>query len=213
VTAFNLSYRDRLRMTWEIVWPLLALDLAWGMLFYVLLGRTESTVDTAYHLVTFFVIGPLLVRRMLRLRYSSFRVQTLRGGRDVEAGYQEAWKAFWLLSWRSTVLMLVSLVPLSFILGKITDRPLSEYARGASGNPFVNALGLMAVDAVTTVVFVPFLIPAMIRKRYRGFRFEIRPEEPARAAAASGRSSGAASIPRAAPPPAAALKPGGKKRL
>jgi hypothetical protein len=45
--------------------------------------------------------------------------------------------------------------------------------------PFVNALGLSAVDALTSLVFFPFLIPGMLRKRYRDFHLEWRSLKPA----------------------------------
>jgi hypothetical protein len=48
-------------------------------------------------------------------------------------------------------------------------------------DPYVNALGLSLLDTITSLIFTPFLIPGMLRKRFKGFHLVLRfTEQPRR---------------------------------
>jgi len=75
----------------------------------------------------------------------------------------------WLLAWRSMVLGLVALLVMSLAL-----RVAGIGARRiAVDSPLGNALGLSAVDALTSLLFTPLLVGVMLRKKYRGFRLTL----------------------------------------
>jgi hypothetical protein len=51
-------------------------------------------------------------------------------------------------------------------------------------DPLENALGLSVVDSLASLVLTPLLIPGMLRKKYRGFRLELKefvPPQPTKA--------------------------------
>ena len=79
----------------------------------------------------------------------------------------------WLLNWRSNVLFLLSLFPVSILLSKLTSRPLTETFAPILGSPLLSDIGLTVVETLASMVLMPFLIPGLIRKRYRGFRVHV----------------------------------------
>jgi hypothetical protein len=163
----KLSFRDRFRLSWELTWPLALMDLMVVIVVHGVLDMQGETLDSIWAVVAFFIASPWVIRR-------AFRNQI-----ETETGplkYQESLKVMWLLAWRSTVLMLLAVVALSGLL-RLTGQTATELA---PQGPLGNALGLSAVDAIVSLAFTPFLIPGMLRKRYRGFRLVLRPVSPSR---------------------------------
>jgi hypothetical protein len=185
----TLRWPERFRFTWECTWPVLAVDVGRALVFYGLLDVPATDADTLYQFAAFFLIGPLAVRRALKKKYPSaessakgkpgtVRIATLREIEEIAPGYQQAFKVYWLLGWRSLILLLPALLLLSFVLNNLLSIQLSTLAQGAS--PLANALGLAAVDAAIGLLLAPLLIPGMLAKRYRGFRLEVRRDTPSR---------------------------------
>jgi hypothetical protein len=158
-------------MAWEMTWPLAALDLAVVLTIHGVLDPQTETLDSVWAVIGFFVVSPWVVRRALSQRYGSVRIAVVSQGADrSRLTYQQSLKVMWLLAWRSTVLALVALLVLSALFRLAGIQAGDLPAQG----PLVNALGLSAVDAVTSLLFFPFLIPGMVRKKYRDFHLELR---------------------------------------
>lgn len=167
-----MSFREKLRLTWELTWPLAVLDLAVVFLLHGILDVSGETYDSIWALVMFFAISPWVIQRAFRQSYGGRRIAVVRvPALPAAIRYQETLKVMWLLAWRTLVLMLVALVPLSMLLR----------AAGITGesirieSPLVNALGVSLVDTATSILFTPLLLPSMLRKKYRGFRLELVP--------------------------------------
>ena len=159
-------------MTWELSWPLAALDLGAMLLIHGLIDARGEALDSAWAVAAFFIASPWVVRRALARRYGGCRVAVVTGAGDrARLQYQQSLKVMWLLAWRSSLVGLAALLLVSGVLRLvgISTRDL------ATPGPLVNALGLSAVDALTSLLLFPFLIPGMLRKRYRGFHLEWRP--------------------------------------
>jgi hypothetical protein len=168
--VLKLSLRDRFRLAWELTWPLAVMDLVVVVTIHGLLDVTGETLDSLWAVVAFFVASPWVIRRAFRRG----RIEAIRGGQQTgPLSYQESLKVMWLLAWRSTVLMLLAVLVLSGVLR------LSGLTAGdlAPQGPLGNALGLSGVDAIVSLAFTPFLIPGMLRKKYRGFRLVLREGE------------------------------------
>jgi len=176
-SAAKPSFRDRFHMAWEMTWPLAALDIGVVTLIHGVLDAQGETLDSIWAVVGFFVVSPWVVRRALARRYGNHQVAatTREGGGRPRLAYQQSLKVMWLLVWRSTAMALAALLVVSALLhfAGVAARDLP--AQG----PLVNALGLSAVDALTSLVFFPFLIPGMLRKKYRDFNLEWRSLKPA----------------------------------
>jgi len=170
------SFRDRFRMTWGMTWPLAALDFAVVTVIHGMLDVQGETLDSIWALVGFFVVSPWVVRRALGRRYGNHQAAaTTREGKErSRLTYQQSLKVMWLLVWRSTVMALAALLVVSGLLHFAGIAARDFPAQG----PLVNALGLSAVDALTSLAFFPFLIPGMLRKRYRDFHLEWRSLKP-----------------------------------
>ena len=167
-----MSFGERLRMTWELSWPLAAIDLGVVLLIHGVIDAQGEALDSAWAVAAFFIVSPWVVRRALARRYGSCRVVVVSGEQDrARLQYQQSLKVMWLLAWRSSLLGLGALLLVSGVL-----RLLHTSAHDlATPGPLVNALGLSAVDALTSLLFFPFLIPGMLRKRFRSFHLEWRP--------------------------------------
>ena len=166
-----LPFRERWRMAWELTWPLAALDIAIVLMIHGVLEARTETIDSVWAVVGFFVVSPWVVRRALSKKYGNVRIAVATQGGDRDRlNYQRSLKVMWLLAWRSTVLALVALLVVSGLLRLVGIQGRDLPAQG----PLVNALGLSAVDAVTSLIFFPFLIPGVVRKRYRDFHLELR---------------------------------------
>ncbi len=170
----SLSYRARFRLAWELQWPLTALDLAVVLVIHGLFDAKDGTPDSIWAVLAFFVVSPWVIRRAFARTYEGSCIEVARGEDRKPLRYQESLKVMWLLAWRSLVLGLVALLVVSSAL-----RLFGVSARRfAVESPLGNALGLSAVDAITSLVFTPLLIPAMLRKRYKGFRLGLQPDAP-----------------------------------
>lgn len=157
----KLSYRERLRMAWELTWPMALIDLTVVFVLHAMLDVQGESADSIWAVIAFFGISPWVVRRALNLQYGPYRVRP-------RLTYQQSLKVMWLLAWRTLVLSLAALVPVSLLL-----RALHFEANLSSENPLMNNVGLSLFDAVSGLVFYPFLITAMLGKKYRGFRLEL----------------------------------------
>ena len=157
----KLAYRDRLRMAWELTWPMALIDLAVVLLLHGFLEVQGESADSLWAVAAFFGVSPWVVRRGLNLKYGRSRVRP-------KLSYQQSLKVMWLLGWRTLALSLAALVPLSLAL-----RALHFNINVGEQSAIANNLGLSGLDFVSSLVFYPFLIPAMLRKAYRGFRLEV----------------------------------------
>jgi len=174
--SHRLSYGGRLRLAWELTWPLALMDLAVVLAIHGMFEARDETLDSAWAVVAFFIASPWVIRRAFRRVYQGMRIEVERGENRAPLRYQESLKVMWLLAWRSMMLGLGALLLVSLalrVLGVSTRRFTVE-------SPLGNALGLSAVDAVTSLVFTPLLVPAMLRKRYKGFRLALEPVAPAK---------------------------------
>jgi hypothetical protein len=165
----SLPYRDRLRLAWELTWPMALIDLAFVLLLHGILETQGETADSVWALVSFFTVSPWVVRRGLNLRYGVWKFEVVRTGvRGPRLGYQESLKVMWLLAWRTLALSLASLLVLSLVLWAARIGHHFD-----TNDALWNNLGLSATDAVSSLLFTPFLLPGMLRKRYRGFHLEL----------------------------------------
>jgi hypothetical protein len=162
-------------MAWELTWPFALIDLGVVVLLHGVLDVSGETGDAIWAVVSFFVVSPWVIRRALQREYGGSRIVVERG--DAEAstlGYQESLKVMWLLAWRWLALALAALLVLSLAL-RVTG--FSSH-RFSTEDPLASNLGLSVVGDVSDLALFPFLIPGMLRKRYRGFHLEFRAPEP-----------------------------------
>jgi hypothetical protein len=168
-------FRKRFRLAWELTWPFALIDLSVVLLLHGVLAVSGETGDAIWAVASFFLVSPWVIRRALRREYGGSRIVVLRGGAvSFGLGYQESLKVMWLLAWRSLVLALAALLAISLAL-RVTG--LNSY-RFSTQDPVTNSLGLSLVEDGADLVLFPFLIPGMLRKRYRGFRLELQAPEP-----------------------------------
>ena len=176
VKLVTLTPRDRLRLAWELTWPLGLIDAAVVLIVHGPLDARDETLDSIWAVAAFFVASPWVVRRALKQVYGGRKILVQRPGGaaarlTTALTYQESLKVMWLLAWRTLLLSLAALLVFSGLL-----RVAGMSARTFStSDPLVNALGLSLVDSLASLAFTPFLAPGMLRKRYRGFRLELGP--------------------------------------
>jgi hypothetical protein len=169
------TFRERLRMAWELTWPVSLMDLLVVLAIHGVLEAQGETLDSIWAVAVFFVVFPGVVRRALARPYGVWRIVVVRGGEErPRLSYQQSLKVMWLLSWRP---LIPSLVALLLISGTLRLARVDTHAfvdSFSSNDPLTNALGLSLIDAISSMLFLPFVIPGMLRKRYRGFRLEVR---------------------------------------
>ena len=177
-------------MTWELTWPLAALDLAVVTVIHGVLDAHGETLDSVWAVAGFFVVSPWVIRRALARAYGNRQaVAITRDGEEMpRLPYQQSLKVMWLLAWRSTVMALVALLLVSALLHWAGFAARDLPAQG----PLVNALGLSLADALTSLIFFPFLIPGMLRKRFKDFHLEWRSRKQQGRSAATQRARKAA---------------------
>ena len=158
-----LGWKDRMHLTWELTWPLASLDLIAVFLIRVVADSRDESLTAIWAVIAFFCVGPLVVRRALARRYGGLEIHP-------RLTWQQSLKVMWLLGWRSETLSLVAIVVFSGLL-KLAP---GLRATVTTTDPFWNDIGLSLADTVTSLLFYPLLIPAMLRKRYRGFHLEVR---------------------------------------
>ena len=167
---FHMPLRDRIRLSWELCWPLALIDAAVVLVIHGPLDARDETLDSIWAIVAFFVVSPWVVRRALARRYRGHKIGVLRAGAAVPSlTYQESLKVMWLLAWRTLILLLAAVLIVSALLrvAGIGTRAFS------TSDPLLNALGLSFIDSLGGLVLTPILVPGMLRKRYRGFRLEM----------------------------------------
>src|SRR5258708_6769827 len=142
----SFSYRTKLRLAWELTWPLALLDLAIMLVIHGLLDAKDETLDSVWTVVGFFVVSPWVIRRAFTRVYEGLRIGVAGAEGDGPLRYQESLKVMWLLAWRSAVLALVALVV--FSLG-LRLAGLGSH-RFPVESPLWNAVGLSAVDALAS---------------------------------------------------------------
>jgi hypothetical protein len=168
-------------MAWELTWPLTLMDFAVIVLIHGVLMVQGEALDSVWGVIVFFVLSPWAVRRALALPYGPWRIAVMgRAEERARMNFQQSLKVMWLLAWRTLPLILVVFLAISGGL-----RLAGVSGTGFSINdPLENALGLSTIDALSSLLFSPLLIPGMLRKRYRGFRldlkFDLKIPQPAR---------------------------------
>jgi hypothetical protein len=168
----KLPFRARLRLTWELTWPLALLDLGAVVLIHGALDSKGEVLDSVWGLVAFFVVSPWVVKRAMLCRYAGWRIAIVSKGTEYpRLSYQQSLKVMWLLAWRTLPLMLVALLVISGMI-RATGINLSQVSLD---DPLVNGFGLSLIDTISSLVLYPLLIPGMLKKRYRGFHLEVRP--------------------------------------
>jgi len=164
-------------MAWELTWPLTLIDLVVVVLIHGVLIVEGEALDSIWAVAAFFVVSPWVVRRALARAYGPARVVVIRGGEEqAKLSYQESLKVMWLLAWRALPLMLAALLVISLAL-RVAGIKGSYFS---IDDPLENALGLSTIDALSSLLFSPFLIPGMMRKRYRGFHLDLKIPQSAR---------------------------------
>jgi hypothetical protein len=164
-------------MAWELTWPLTLIDLVVVVLIHGVLIVEGEALDSIWAVAAFFVVSPWVVRRALARAYGPARVVVIRGGEEqAKLSYQESLKVMWLLAWRALPLMLAALLVISLAL-RVAGIKGSNFS---IDDPLENALGLSTIDALSSLLFSPFLIPGMMRKRYRGFHLDLKIPQSAR---------------------------------
>lgn len=174
-----MSFRERVALTWSMTWPILAIDVLWTVALHAMVEQNTSTAESVFQAVSFFLLGPLIIQRAIRRGTGAHQIVVRKNGHESTLGIGDALSIFWMLAWRSLMLALLALVPLSLLLKSVVPAEMNEWVRGLAASPVSNALGLTAVDGIMNMAFVPFLIPAMLRKRYRQFTLELRAREDA----------------------------------
>ena len=164
-------------MAWELTWPLTLIDLVVVVLIHGVLIVEGEALDSIWAVAAFFVVSPWVVRRALARAYGPARVVVIRGGEEqAKLSYQESLKVMWLLAWRALPLMLAALLVISLAL-RVAGIKGSNFS---IDDPLENALGLSTIDALSSLLFSPFLVPGMMRKRYRGFHLDLKIPQSAR---------------------------------
>jgi len=168
----KLALGERLRLAWELTWPLTLLDLALIVLVHGMFDVQSEAIDLVWGVFAFFGLTPWIMRRAFE-RFSPGKhvVAVSQGVEAPRLSYQQTLKAMWLLAWRTTPLALLALLLLSLFF-RTTGISLPKVS---AGDPLVNAFGLSMLDTITALVLYPLLIPGMLKKRYRGFHLEARP--------------------------------------
>lgn len=164
-------------MAWELTWPLTLMDFVVVVLIHGVLIVEGEALDSIWAVAAFFVVSPWVVRRALARQYGPARVIVIRGGEErTKLNYQESLKVMWLLAWRALPLMLAAILVMSLAF-RATGIKLSNFS---IDDPLENALGLSTIDALSSLLFSPLLIPGMMRKRYRGFHLDLKIPQSAR---------------------------------
>jgi hypothetical protein len=172
----KLNFKDRLLLTWQLTWPLAAIDLAVVLWLHGILDVRGETYDSIWAFAVFFVVSPWVMKRAFRRTYHGRTIVAVRSHPHQERGelrYQESLKVIWLLAWRSTVLMLIAILAVSYLLNLMG---LAGRLRSPIESPLANYVGISLLDSLVSIVFTPLLIPAMLRKRFKGFSLEVEEE-------------------------------------
>ncbi len=163
-----LTYRERLGLSWRLVWPIFLLEILWDFLALVILEIRSPGIEYLPGIPTLFLISPYLVRRMMAAKHPGFRLNTLRYGVPAAMNYTESFKAMWLLMWRTQIVAMLLLLPLISLFGQLLNVQLSTLV--PKDAPFFNAVGQSVVLNAAELFLMPLVMPGMFHKRYKGFR-------------------------------------------
>jgi len=125
---------------------LLVIDVLWTICLHAAVEGNTNTAESVFQAVSLFVLGPVILRRAIRRGTSAHRIVVLKGGQEAALGIGDSLSVFWLLGWRSLMLALLALVPLSLLLKSVVPEGMNAWIRGLAASPVSNALGLTAVD-------------------------------------------------------------------
>lgn len=164
-----LTFRERVTLAWQLTWPAVLCDFLWSFTVHVMLEVRSPGVEALYLVPYLLGIAPWLVRRMFRRAYPGFRLQTLDGGHEAPMGYTESFKVMWLLSWRTSVLMLALLLVVS-LAGGLVHLQLASLVPSSTEAPFLNEVGLSIFENGAALFLMPLVMPGMFHKKYQGFR-------------------------------------------
>lgn len=166
----ELTYRERLRLEWELAWPAFLIDLGVIGFAYMIVGPKITDLYIAYALIALLTVYPFLVRRMVKLKYDGFRLKTVNDdGQEFPMGYTESFKVAWLLGWRTEILSYAALFIIS-PLAQLLPFQLSTMVPSTSEAPLFNIIGLSMVSVMAGLSLGPFVMPGMFSKHYQGFR-------------------------------------------
>ncbi|MBV6433586.1 MAG: hypothetical protein IANPNBLG_03764 [Bryobacteraceae bacterium] len=164
-----LTFRERLMLAWQLTWPAVVCDFLWSFTVRIMIEARSPGVEALYLVPYLLGIAPWLVRRMFRLSYPGFRLRTLEDGHEIPMGYTESFKVMWLLSWRTSVLMLVALLVVS-LAGGLVHLQLASLVPSSTEAPFLNEVGLSIFENGAALFLMPLVMPGMFNKKYQGFR-------------------------------------------
>lgn len=165
----ELTFGERVSLTWQLIWPALVLDAIWSVIVYSIYGSIPPELELGFVLPYLFIIAPWLVRKMFGRKYPAFRLKTLVEGKETKMGYTESFKVMWLLSWRSSILMLAALLVVS-LFGRFLSFQLSSLVPSAKDAPLFNQIGLSVLENGSSLFLIPLVMPGMFHKHYQGFR-------------------------------------------
>jgi hypothetical protein len=164
-----LTYRERLGLSWGLVWPIFMIEILWAVVTHLMLERHDPGIEFLPEIPSLFLISPYLIRRMMSAKHPGFRLTTLRYGEPAVMNYTESFKAMWLLMWRTEVVALL-LVLLISMFARYLNVQLSTLVPSAKDAPFFNAVGTALVLNGAGLFLMPLVMPGMFHKRYQGFR-------------------------------------------
>lgn len=164
-----LTFSERLQLAWQLAWPAVVFDIFWSFLIHVVFNIHATGVELIYLIPYLLFVAPWLVRRMVRRRYEGFRLKTVFAEGEGEMGFSESFKAMWLLSWRTSVLMIGLLLVVSFFL-QFLKVDLASLAPSSREAPFLNQAGVSIVENAAALLLMPLVLPGLFQKRFQGFR-------------------------------------------
>ena len=174
IMSYNqLRLIQKLQLAWSINWPILALEYMLRPLsFYWLDARWEDEAGTFVSLFVVFILGPWVIRHVVRLNFEGFNLALIRHGSpnyQREMTYKDSLSVFWLLSWRP----LLAILPFAMIYVLIvvfTGNPL----RGSSPSLFLQVATNAGSACISMLLQTFWLNSAMTEKIYSNFSLVIR---------------------------------------
>lgn len=160
---YQLSGVEKLQLTWAVTWPCIALDMTLRPLrLYIADSFPANSIELGFFLFAVFVLGPWVVRHVVRLNFADFHLAVIRHGslnyrRDMN--YKESLAVVWLLSWPPLLVALLFAMIHAAIFGN------SMFGQGLT----------LAVKVATGIIFQAcWLNKAMTQKIYAHFCLVIR---------------------------------------
>ena len=180
-----MKYRERLEFSWQASWPGFVAGLPFALLAFILDSPNELVkIQLAEAAIGLLVVGPFVIRRALAYAYRAFRFEVYGYGSTVPRliGRLESLKVVWLLSWRTEILSLACLVPISFVFTSL-QKILPIFGQGNDTNPGLGMVYESLLYLAADLALMPLIIPRMLSKRYTGFHIEAKRLDPAATAA------------------------------